>query len=522
MAFYNPCHYLDKMAKLYKAVCFLGVVSLVAVVSLVVIASLALFYRSRPALAIPVSSAGALAETTDGVPCVGPGNREKRTEEAYVTLLYTGSGFFSAVRVLGQSLRESGTTRDYVVLCMDDVEQWAKDVLAKDGWRVRSVGRETCVGSTAAFNRHITKIQAWLLTEYRRVIYVDADAVVLHNIDHLFKCANYCASYRHSDLFNAGVSVLKPSVDTFRSMCRYIQSIGSYSGGDQVFLNHYYEQMKYASMFSKDKTAVQGAKFLRLPSEYNSDVSVYYLQERWMYIDVDEPYVLHYTLGPVKPWKWWTYPLFSLHWKWKSLRDRLPPADVREPSLWDWQSWLPLPLLIALYLSSRMWCGWYSRVINCSPLREWVQYLICIRGNFSKFFPTLVLLLACYFAYFHVPIAMSPLEAWTRYGMWILLFFLVPYCAYCHLVYMMGKRETNNSTLASCQRLTAEGILWLMLTTLIFYMQFLVPAVLCGIKLKMILFLSLAACNFVLCYFYGQRLIHFSFKLGSLTSNSHQ
>ena len=98
---------------------------------------------------------------------------------------------------------------------------------------------------------------------------------------------------------------------------------------------------------------------------------------------------------------------------------------------------------------------------------------------------------------------MSPLEAWTRYGMWILLFFLVPYCAYCHLVYMMGKRETNNSTSASCQRLTAEGILWLMLTTLIFYMQFLVPAVLCGIKLKMILFLSLAACNFVLHNFHG-------------------
>ena len=60
------------------------------------------------------------------------------------------------------------------------------------------------------------------------------DAVVLHNIDHVFKCADYCASYCHSDLFNAGVSVLKPSVDTFRSMCRYIQSVGSYSGGDPV------------------------------------------------------------------------------------------------------------------------------------------------------------------------------------------------------------------------------------------------------------------------------------------------
>ena len=70
-----------------------------------------------------------------------------------------------------------------------------------------------CVGDHA-YSRHFVKIQAWLLTEYRRVITIDSDAIVLKNIDALFNCGEFCAAFRHSDLFNTGVVVLKPSVDT--------------------------------------------------------------------------------------------------------------------------------------------------------------------------------------------------------------------------------------------------------------------------------------------------------------------
>lgn len=42
---------------------------------------------------------------------IGPGNRPQSSDEAYVSLLYH-SAFFQAARVLGQSLRESETTRD--------------------------------------------------------------------------------------------------------------------------------------------------------------------------------------------------------------------------------------------------------------------------------------------------------------------------------------------------------------------------------------------------------------------------
>lgn len=51
---------------------------------------------------------------------------------AYVTLLY--SEFIHGTRALGQSLRDSGTSADTVVLVTPDVAQEARDTLSKDGW----------------------------------------------------------------------------------------------------------------------------------------------------------------------------------------------------------------------------------------------------------------------------------------------------------------------------------------------------------------------------------------------------
>ena len=61
----------------------------------------------------------------------------------------------------------------------------------------------------------MTKLEIWRLTEYRRVVYLDADTIVTQNIDELFRCGAFCAVFRAFDLFNAGVLVLKPSLETY-------------------------------------------------------------------------------------------------------------------------------------------------------------------------------------------------------------------------------------------------------------------------------------------------------------------
>lgn len=55
--------------------------------------------------------------------------RQSSSEEAYVTLLY-GDEFLLGVRVLGKSIRDTGsTTKDMVVLVSDGVSDYAKKLL---------------------------------------------------------------------------------------------------------------------------------------------------------------------------------------------------------------------------------------------------------------------------------------------------------------------------------------------------------------------------------------------------------
>ena len=60
------------------------------------------------------------------------------SRDAYVTLLY-GGGFLLGARVLGQSLRETDTTRDLIALCTQEVSAVSKELLKADGWTVRTV-----------------------------------------------------------------------------------------------------------------------------------------------------------------------------------------------------------------------------------------------------------------------------------------------------------------------------------------------------------------------------------------------
>ena len=32
------------------------------------------------------------------------------------------------------------------------------------------------------------------------------------------------------------------------------------------------------------------------------------------------PKIIHFTLGPTKPWNWWTYPVFDLNQDWLDAR----------------------------------------------------------------------------------------------------------------------------------------------------------------------------------------------------------
>ena len=396
---------------------------------------------------------------------VSPGS-----EEAYVTLLY--GSFLLGVRVLGQSLRESGTERDLVVLCTQDVPNLSMEILASDGWIIKSVQSFYNPYFEKDTPGHITKLLMWTLTEYRRIVFIDADALVLANVDELFRCGIFCAVYRHSDLFNTGVVVLKPSLEVYQDIRRKLGQLPSYTGGDQGFLNFYYESLLYATMFNATDPE-EHEEAMRLPAGYNADVGTYYMRSGWSDMPSGDVKIIHYTLGPVKPWKWWAYFLFDLNWQWNALRERMPNGNS-DPPLITLTTFIPLIVLVAYYITSRVWSRFYGSICKHTKVIKFLIWFSPVDGVSAKVFPTCAMLLSYYLAFFMFPTSMHPFKASFIYCWWILFYMVLFYTFYCHLVYAMGHLYGQHK-LNRCLDPKLESFLFMMMFVLVYILQVTVP-----------------------------------------------
>eukprot|EP00252_Welwitschia_mirabilis_P026904 TRINITY_DN9006_c0_g1_i1.p1 TRINITY_DN9006_c0_g1~~TRINITY_DN9006_c0_g1_i1.p1 ORF type:complete len:463 (-),score=63.06 TRINITY_DN9006_c0_g1_i1:37-1425(-) len=254
--------------------------------------------------------------------------RTQQSSEAYATLLY-GDEFLLGVRVLGKSLRDTGTTKDLVVLVSDGVSSFAVSLLQADGWIVEHIGLLANPNHQrpTRFWGVYTKLKIFNMTSYQKVVYLDADVIVLRSIEDLFQCQKFCANLKHSERLNSGVMVVEPSEIVFKDMMNKVTLLPSYTGGDQGFLNSYFPDFPNAHLFEPNLSPDQlksrtEPSMERLSTLYNADVGLYVLANKWM-VDEAEIRVVHYTLGPLKPWDWWTAWLLKPVDLWQDIRVRL-------------------------------------------------------------------------------------------------------------------------------------------------------------------------------------------------------
>ena len=91
------------------------------------------------------------------------------------------------------------------------------------------------------------KLALWQLAEYRRVVFLDADTLVVRNIDKLFGYPEFCAAPNLYETLadmhrlNSGVFVAKPSAATYDAMLAQLDAPGVFwRRTDQTFLEHYF------------------------------------------------------------------------------------------------------------------------------------------------------------------------------------------------------------------------------------------------------------------------------------------
>ena len=135
------------------------------------------------------------------------------------------------------------------------------------------------------FTYTYTKLHIFNYEEYERIIFLDSDLIVVKSIDHLFTevtgdfAACACTPY-WEDRFNSGVMVIRPDNRVFQDMIAKKDTMFTYDGSDQGFLNTYFTDWQ------------------KLDIKYNAGKRIYSeTPEHWASID---HHVIHFVGG--KPW----------------------------------------------------------------------------------------------------------------------------------------------------------------------------------------------------------------------------
>ncbi|XP_069755225.1 glycogenin-1-like [Narcine bancroftii] len=261
-------------------------------------------------------------------------------DQAFVTLA-TNDQYGKGALVLGTSLLKHKTTRKLVILVTPQVSNNMRSALervfdeillvdvldSKDSAHLAMIKRPE-LGVT------FTKLHCWALTQYSKCIFMDADTLVLCNIDELFEREELSAAPDPGwpDCFNTGVFVYCPSIETYKELLRFSTEQGSFDGGDQGLLNSFFSSWATADINK------------HLPFIYNlSSIAIYSYLPAFKQYGADAK-VVHF-LGNIKPWHY-SYDLKTKY----VMRDVHDTAPVVHPEFlnmwWDTFTTSILPMLM--------------------------------------------------------------------------------------------------------------------------------------------------------------------------------
>lgn len=186
---------------------------------------------------------------------------------SYVTLI-TNADYVLGAQTLARSLHMCGAQAPLTALTvgelggLDALEALDCTIVSvdplpmSDGFRQRHTreGQHTNApftkGNKPQFHdplHNFVKLRLWELEQYDNVIFLDADTVVIQNIDHLFDYPEFCAApnvYESLNDFhrlNSGVFTAKPNRRTFETMLeRLDQPDVFWRRTDQTFLETFF------------------------------------------------------------------------------------------------------------------------------------------------------------------------------------------------------------------------------------------------------------------------------------------
>ncbi len=166
-----------------------------------------------------------------------------------------------------------------------------------------------------------TKVALWRQTQFRRIVYIDADVVAVRSPDELFDLdTNFAAApdIGWPDCFNSGLMVLKPNMGDYYALLALAQRGISFDGADQGLFNMHFRDWQRVS-FTYNTTPSGHYQYNPAYRHYKSSISM-----------------MHF-IGLVKPWlqgrdvKGGSEAYEEMLGRWWAVYDRHYRAAVRDP-----------------------------------------------------------------------------------------------------------------------------------------------------------------------------------------------
>lgn len=178
--------------------------------------------------------------------------------------IITTDDYLPGLLVLAKSLLETKTIYPFLTLVTPNISSKTLETLRKYNIEykilVDEIGNPTDVNKNHRWFSTYSKLYIFDQIQYDKVVYLDADMIVLRNIDELFEKPHMSATNAGGMLprktswthINSGLLVIEPSKEVFNDMRSKIgviektQSGGTIErpafGSDQDFLNAYYPE----------------------------------------------------------------------------------------------------------------------------------------------------------------------------------------------------------------------------------------------------------------------------------------
>lgn len=217
--------------------------------------------------------------------------------------------FLPGVLALHASVRKYNQTNDFVVLVSESVSENCVDLLRQSRINTRIVKEiknpHDLGADERGFKYMYTKLRLFELTEFDKIVYIDADMIACSNVEALFDAPHMSAvvagglaqSNAGWKNLNAGLMVIEPNNELFNRMHAAITQSPSDDGSDQGFLHSFYPGWPADHALHLDHAFNVPLAYL---DEYcRSDRYSFEYKRRLLRTNIS---VIHYW-GKYKPWQ---------------------------------------------------------------------------------------------------------------------------------------------------------------------------------------------------------------------------